>query len=125
MRLCLLWGLLALGCGGAPAGPGDAGGLPEGAFWCAVDHEAWCPLGSTCLPSGGCWNAEATGARDNDAGCNPVACQSLEDSALYGTGGSCAGWCAGACQAACSGNVVVEREALAKASGESCAPCQY
>ena len=124
MKALTLAFLLA-GCGGATEPETMADDLPPGAFWCSDAPDAsWCPIGSTCLPSGNCWNA-ATGYDDTDAGCNPVACESYWDWAIYLHGGECPEDCAAACNAACAGDTDTEQYSLAEAASLGCPKCEY
>jgi hypothetical protein len=112
-------------CGGTASSADDHGSPTDRTFLCeGQTTQSWCPVDSTCLPSGGCWSA-ATGYEMTDAGCNPVACQSYFDWSIYLHGGQCPGFCASACQAACAEEARVEQGALDDATAAGCPPCRY
>ena len=111
----LLVGPMLFGCGGvAPTS------LPDNSareFACPGDAGT-CPIGSTCLPSGGCWNAEAVNDYE-DAGCNATACEALSRSA-FATGDDCVQLCAGWCFSTCADDPESIAEDRAQMAAEGC-----
>jgi hypothetical protein len=106
--------VLAVGCGGSST---SAPVVTADVFACPGDAGT-CPIGATCLPSGGCWDAEAVNGFE-DAGCNAVACEALARSALA-TGDDCVQLCAGWCFSACAADPASIDEDRAQMVAESC-----
>jgi hypothetical protein len=111
----------------------DCGGIaevqqnpPEATTFPCPGDAGVCPVGSTCLPSGGCWNAEATNSFE-DAGCNAVACEALARAALSNGAGDCVEFCAAWCFSTCAADPqgIADDKAQMQAEGCDLTACRF